>query len=120
MLNIQADLRARLEVALNDVEVCVDVPAQRPPTLVVVRRDGGARDTNSIIDRPTIEIECWDKTEAGACNLANEVAEIIATLPFTEGYANITQDAMYSDFDLVAKSPRWYLSYSFATYQPKE
>lgn len=118
MLNIQADLRKRLEDALDGVMVRVAVPADRPVELVVLRRDGGALDTNSILDRPTILIDCWAGSEARAYGLAVEVAKAVELMPFLGGYARVDMDSMYSDFDTVAKSPRWVLSYSFTTFKP--
>lgn len=120
MLNVQADLRARLEAALDGVTVRVRVPETRPTTLVVVRRDGGSADAYSMLDRPGIGIDCWAPTEAKACALSEQVACAMAQLPFAGGYARVEQEACYSDYDTVAKSPRWYLSYTLTTYEPKE
>lgn len=120
MLNIQTDLRERLESALEGVPVRVAVPADRPTPLVVVRRDGGSRDTHSILDRPTIIINAWAETEAKSANLAEQIALAIAQMPFSGGYATVEQNAMRSDYDTVAQCPRWVLSYSFTTYKPKE
>lgn len=120
MLNVQADLRKRLEDALDGVMVRVAVPADRPTQLVVIRRDGGKADPYSMLDRPGVGIECWAETEAKACALAEQVAHVMDRLPFTGGYAHIEQEACYSDYDLTAKSPRWYLSYTLTTFEPKE
>lgn len=118
MLNVQADVRQRLEDALHGVAVRVSVPADRPSELVTVRRVGGM-ELNALVDRPRLEVLCWAPTEARACELAGEVACAMRSLPFAAGYARVTQESMYSDRDMLAGSPRWYLSYSLHTYDTK-
>lgn len=118
MLNIQADLRRRLEEALQDIPVYVNIPEKRPQAFVVVQREGGSADNYSIIDRAGIGINCYAISESEACALCEKVVNAINALPFTGGYAKIEQEACYSDYDVSAKSPRWYLSYTFSTYKP--
>ena len=119
MLNVQADIRERLQAALPDVPVRVAVPADRPARLVVVRRSGG-RERNALIDAPGVEMQCWGATEAEACEIAGRVAAAMRSLPFSGGYASVDQQSMLSDYDQLARSPRWYLDYSLRTYTPNK
>lgn len=116
-LNVQADLRARLEEALAPVEVRASVPADRPQRLVTVTREGGGRD-NALIDSPGIGIYCWAPTEAEAAELSERAAEVIESLPFLAGYARVEKESQRSDPDTESRSPRWYLSYSMKTFKP--
>lgn len=119
MLNVQADIRERLQAALPDVAVRVSVPADRPARLVVVRRSGGS-ERNALIDAPGVEMQCWGVTEAEACELAHSVAAAMRSLAFADGYASVEQQTMHSDYDQLARSPRWYLDYSLRTYTPNK
>lgn len=118
-LNVQGDLRRRLSEALAPTEVRARVPEDRPATLVTVAREGGSR-KNALIDGPGMGIYCWAPSEQEAWELADAVADAMAALPFSGGYARVEQEAMYSDPDPETRSPRWYLSYTIATYKPKE
>lgn len=115
-LDVQADLRARLEAALG-VEVMTHVPAPRPATLVVVRREGGAR-RNRLIDAPGVGIDCWAPTEAEAASLADRASDVMASLEFADGYDVVREETVRSHPDVLTGSPRWYLSYSLATHVP--
>lgn len=118
MLDVQGGLRRALAAALPEVEVRVSVPDPRPSTLVVVRREGGRRE-NALVDRAGVGIDCWAPTEAAAYELADEVAGAMASLTFADGWADVSMESMRSDYDVVAKCPRWYLSYTLRTYKPK-
>ena len=111
-LNVQADIRRRLEEALAPVEVRASVPADRPRTLVVVTREGGGRD-NALIDSPGVGIYCWAPTE-----LSDRAAAVVESLPFSAGYARIEKESHRSDAETETRSPRWYLSYTLKTFEP--
>lgn len=116
-LNVQAEVRRMLESALPDVEVRVSVPDPRPPKLVVVRREGGAME-NRLVDRAGVGVDMWAPTEAEAAELAERVSDSMLSLGFADGFALVREEAMRSDPDMVAKSPRWYASYTLWTYKP--
>lgn len=116
-LNVQADIRSRLEEALAPVEVRASVPADRPRTLVVVTREGGGRD-NALIDSPGVGIYCWAPTEAEAAELSDRAAAVVESLPFSAGYARIEKESHRSDAETETRSPRWYLSYTLKTFEP--
>ena len=116
-LNVQADIRRRLEEALAPVEVRASVPADRPRTLVVVTREGGGRD-NALIDSPGVGIYCWAPTEAEAAGLSDRAAAVVESLPFSAGYARIEKESHRSDAETETRSPRWYLSYTLKTFEP--
>lgn len=116
-LDAQADIRRRLAAAMPDVEVRVSVPNPRPATLVVVRREGGARQ-DALIDHAGIGVIVWAPTEAGASALAARVSDAMGELPFSGGYALVTEEAVRSDYDVARDSPRWYLSYTIKTFLP--
>ncbi len=115
-LNVQGDLRERLAAYLDPIPVKVNVPADRPETFVVVTRLGGKRE-NKLIDSPAISVYCYAPTEQKAWELADKVADFIDELAFADGYASVVQEAMYSDIDLLTRSPRWYLRYTIKTYE---
>ena len=118
-LNVTGELRAILESALGGVPVRVDVPAERPGTLVVVRRCGGARQ-DQLIDSPQVEALMWAPTEAKAEELAECVGDAMSRLPFARGFCDCEELEMRTDYDYLARSPRWYALYRLKTYQPKE
>lgn len=118
MLDIQTDLRARLARAFPDAVVKRFVPEKIPERLITLRREGGRRQ-NDLIDAPGVGIYVWAQSELETSQLADKVADILATLEFSEGYATITQEAMYSTPDPDTEHPRWYLSYTIQTYEPK-
>ena len=115
-LNVQGDIRKRLAAYLDPIPVKVNVPAERPETFVVVTRLGGKRE-NRLIDSPTISIYCYAPTEQEAWALADKVADFVEALEFADGYASVAQEAMYSDIDLLTRSPRWYMRYTIKTYE---
>ena len=118
MLNVQADLRERLSEALDPVTVRTSVPADRPEELAVVAWEGGGARLNRLLDEVGIGVSCWAGTEQRAFEIASLVDEAMASLPFAGGYALVEREAMYSDFDLKVRSPRWYLSYTLRTFEP--
>ena len=118
MLNVQADLRRRLAAALDPVQVRVSVPADRPRELVTVRREGG-RQVSALQDGPGVGIFCWAETEARAYAIAERVAAAISALAFADGYEVKRMDVMRSSPDPDDDSPRWYLSYTFTTHEPR-
>lgn len=118
MLNIQADLIARLARAFPNATVRRFVPEKVPERLITVHREGGRRQ-NDLVDSPGIGINAWAPSELEASRMAEDISDLMASLAFSEGYATITQEAMYSSPDPDTDHPRWYLSYTFQTYEPK-
>ena len=118
MLNIQKDLRRRLASAFPDAVVKRFVPEEIPALLITVNREGGRRQ-NKLIDSPGIGIYVWGESELETSEMADEVADFMASLAFSEGYASVVQEAMYSSPDPDTKRSRWYLSYTIQTYKPK-
>jgi len=118
-LNVMGELRAILESALGDVPVRVNVPGERPGTVAVVRRCGGARQ-DALIDSPQVEVLMWAPTEAKAEELAELVGDAMSHLPFARGFCACEELEMRTDYDYFARSPRWYALYRLKTYQPKE
>lgn len=118
-LNVMGELRAILESSLGGVPVRVDLPAERPGTVVVVRRCGGARQ-DPLIDSPQVEVIMWAPTEAKAEGLAELVGDAMSRLPFARGFCACEELEMRTDYDYLARSPRWYALYRLKTYQPKE
>lgn len=114
-LNVQGDVRRRLAAALAPVTVRVSVPDPRPPTLVVVTREGGRR-LNDLQDRAGIGVLCWAPTEAEAARLADRASDALRALPFAGGYDLVTEEALRSDPDPDAGTPRWYGSYTITTH----
>lgn len=114
-LNVQADVRRRLEEALPGVEVRVNVPPERPDRLVVVTREGGRR-LNELQDRAGVGLLCWAPTEEEACELADRASDVMASLPFSGGYDLVREESLYSDPDPNARAPRWYGSYTITTH----
>lgn len=118
MLDIQTSLRERLARAFPDAVVKRFVPEKMPEFLITLHREGGRRQ-NALVDAPGIGIEVWGPTELDTSSLANDVADLMSTLEFSEGFATVTQEAMYSSPDPDTDHPRWYLSYTIQTYEPK-
>lgn len=117
MLNIQIDLCERLAKAFPDAIVKRFVPEKIPDRLITIRREGGRRQ-NNLIDGPGIGIFVFASTEIETSKLADEIADFMSALAFSEGYASVTQEVMYSAPDPDTNHPRWYLSYTIQTYEP--
>lgn len=121
MLNVQADIRQRLEGALGGVEVRVKVPADRPAELVTVTRIGG-HSLDALRDDAQIAVMCWAKTEQRAFELANSVNQFMLDLRahgFSVGYSDVTCNSIRSFPDPdEPKQPRWFASYTLRTYEP--
>ena len=66
-LNVMGELRAILESVLGGVPVQVGLPGERPGTVVVVRRCGGARQ-DALVDSTQVEVIMWAPTEARSYN----------------------------------------------------
>lgn len=118
-LNVMGELREILESALGGVSVRVDLPGERPGTVAVVRRCGGARQ-DALVDSPQVEVLMWAPTEAEAEGLAERVGDAMSRLPFARGFCACEEFEMRTDYDYFARSPRWYALYRLKTYQPKE
>ena len=113
--DVQGQVREAIATVLPGVEVRVSVPDPRPPTLVVVRREGGYAE-NALVDRAGIGVQCWAPTEAGAWDLARRCAEAMLRLRFADGFCSVTEESLRSDYDTVRGSPRWYGSYTVRAY----
>lgn len=118
MLDIQRDLRARLARAFPDAPVKISVPAERPCPLVVVTREGGRR-INGLLDRPGVGIYIWDESESKVEKLSDAVADFMDSLSFSDGYELVEQETSLSATDPDTREPRWYLSYTITTHEPK-
>ena len=115
-LNVQADLRSRLEGALG-VPVRVKVPDDIPQRCVVVIRNGG-RILNKLQDRAGVDIYAYGKSEADAYDLMESVRAEVFTLPFAGGYELMREETCRSDYDDEAKRYRWYASWTITTHKP--
>lgn len=116
-MNVQSVLRNHLQELFPDVPVVTRVPDPRPKKLIVVRRAGGGQE-NVKIDAPGIAIDMWAPTEQEAEQLAMDVSDAMFHLPFTKGFAKTTAETLMSDYDVLARSPRWYGSYTIKTFDP--
>lgn len=120
MLNVQADLRERLEKSLG-VPAYVNVPEKRPETFVVVKRNGGHR-LSRYQDRPGVDIYSYAPTEAQAASLAYRASGFMDGLPrdrdaFVSGYVLCAEETLRTDPDESTDppAPRWYGSYTLTT-----
>ena len=116
-LNVQADVRSRLEGALTGATVRVSVPDPMPLPLVVVRREGG-RMADQLNDHAGIGVDVWARTEAEAADLAMAASEAILTLPLADGYSRKYEEVLMSDYDTDRDLPHWYGSYTVNCYRP--
>lgn len=116
MLDVQADLIARLSAQFPDAEVCSSPSDPITMPTITVRREGGPR-LNKLLDRPGVGLEVYGATEASTSDLANDVADFMSGLTFSDGYALVEMETMRSSPDLDTKQPCWYLSYTITTYE---
>lgn len=116
-LNVQADVRSRLQAALTGATVRVSVPDPVPLPLVVVRREGG-RMADQLNDHAGIGVDVWARTEAEAADLAMAASEAILTLPLADGYSRKHEETLMSDYDTDRDLPHWYGSYTVNCYRP--
>lgn len=118
-MNVQGELRSRLAAALDPVAVRVGVPAERPAELVTVRRTGGAAERR-VYDDADVEVQAWAATEGRAFDLMEQARDVIAALTFADGFADVEELSVRTDYDLLAASPRWYAKYRIKTYLPND
>lgn len=116
-MNVQGELRRILAEALSPVEVRVNVPAERPAELVTVRRRDGAAQKH-VYEDSSVEVMCWAATEQRAYDLMENVRSTVSALEFADGFADVSEKTVRSDYDLVGKSPRWYALFALKTYLP--
>lgn len=116
-MNVQGELRRILAEALSPVEVRVNVPAERPAELVTVRRRDGAAQKH-VYEDSSVEVMCWAATEQRAYDLMENVRSTVSALEFADGFADVSEKTVRSDYDLVGKSPRWYALFLLKTYLP--
>ena len=95
-LNIQGDVRRRLQEHFKGFAVAASVPEKRTFPLVVVRRTGGAQEEG--LDRATLTVLVWDTTEQKAYDAAAAVSDAIALLPFYAGYAKVKENVFLFRF----------------------
>ncbi len=77
---VAADLTSRGKSAtVVDEDYKPSSPTKRPDRLVIIKRGGGAK-RDIVTDGANIEFECYDTTEAAACELANLVRGISCSL----------------------------------------
>lgn len=122
MFNVQKDLRKRLDDAFPEMSVRTStpkLPEHVPKKLITVQREGG-RKRNALVDGPGIGIYCYAETEYEASEMAIAVDEFMQSLSFPDGYADVSQEQMRTDQDELTGSPRWYISYTLKTYEPRE
>ncbi len=116
-MNVQGELRRILAEALSPVEVRVNVPAERPAELVTVRRRDGAAQRH-VYEDSSVEVMCWAATEQRAYDLMEQARAALSALEFADGFADVSEKTVRSDYDLVGKSPRWYALFALKTYLP--
>ncbi|MEE0238880.1 MAG: hypothetical protein U0I01_06160, partial [Pauljensenia sp.] len=75
---------------------------------------------DALVDSPQVEVLMWAPTEAEAEDLAERVGDAMSRLPFSRGFCACEELEMRTDYDYLARSPRWYALYRLKTYQPKE
>lgn len=115
-LNVQADLRERLEAELG-VPVRAKVPDELPPRCVVVLRNGGGV-LNKLQDRAGVDLYAYGQSEADACALMESVREAVFSLPFSGGYELMREETCRSDYDEDARRYRWYSSWTITAHKP--
>lgn len=120
-LDIVSFLRMSIHKKFN-VRVPEKIPQQIPDEFVLVRREGGGR-INALLDGPGISIDCYAKTESRARELSDAISEFVCALPrsaYRDGICTVFEETRMSDYDDEHLRPRWYGSYTFKTYKPKE
>jgi len=115
-LNVQADLRGRLQGALG-VPVYVNVPEDIPGRCVVVTRNGGGI-LNKLQDRAGVDFYAYGESEADACALMDEVRAEVFSLRFADGYELMREETCRSDYDDDARRFRWYASWTVTSHKP--
>lgn len=118
-LDAQGFVRAVLANELEGVAVGVKVPNPRPDSFVLVKREGGGRQDKHR-DNPGIGVFSWAETEDKAYNLAAKVSDIMLSLEYMSGVAEVVEETLTTAPDPKDESPRWYGSYSLTTYNIKE
>lgn len=76
---LRAALTDRTEPYATNLKYGTSVPAQRPPRLVTVRRDGGA--PSGVFDQPRFGVNVWAATEKDVADLAALVSALFLLSP---------------------------------------
>lgn len=114
-MDVQAEVRRVLAREFSAIAVRVSAPHPLPDELITVSRYGGAM-RDCLLDEAGVEIQVWAQTEAKAAELAHKVSSVMLRLPFLDGFADVQENTLFSDWDLVEKRPRWYASYTITTF----
>lgn len=91
------------------VEAWAGVPAVRPETFISVERTGGSRVNR--LDRPTLAIQAWAKSDGDASLLASNAAEALDERLGADGRCFVSSiGGPYSFRDPDSKTPRFQLT----------
>ena len=83
--------------------------SKRPATFSVVERTGGA-DSELVIERPMLDIQCWAGSRRDAALLADAVKGALRSMPHEVDdcfYADLT--STFRDYDLDSDTPRYHV-----------
>ncbi len=89
----------------NGVDAYVEVPRVRPGEFCVVQRTGGGK--AGVKCSPTVAVDCWAATQAGANLLGNKVERLLIDMP--DGIDNVFTceiNSFYENPDPDTGSPR--------------
>lgn len=113
-MKIEAYLVSHLSEAVG-YTVRADVPNPRPERLVTVSRTGGGSDS-TVLDRPTVAVQCWAPTRSEAADMALEVESVMDALPETPWCTRSEKNSDYY-FPGEGGEPRWQLVYDLVCYR---
>lgn len=117
-MEIQAYTRKYLSDRLG-VTARVTVPNPRPPTFLLVRREGGSM-LDGHRDSAGIGVDMWAPTELEAARLARRVSAAMRDFEHEDGIARVDEELLQNSPDPDDKSPRWYGSWTVIAYATDE
>lgn len=86
-----------------------DVPRTRPESFVVVERTGGGR-SDIVVERPTLDVQCWARSRESAASLASDVTAALSAMPRSVPecfHASVA--STFRDRDLESGTPRYHI-----------
>lgn len=110
---LRAQLDARPEAYTNGVLVSNEVPGEREPRMVIVRRDGGRRD--QLFDNPRLSFRVWSPLPEDANDLAAMVEALMLAAPGHPPVVGATPESGPSKVYDESKVPQRYLLVSIRT-----
>lgn len=121
MLNIEGTL-VRYLSEITEIPTFVEVPKNPKDNFITVERTGGAFDSKSVFDRPTVVIDSYGKTRSLAWHISEAVDRAVKDMPgVIKGVSFVEPNAICVHYpDVESRHERYESTYLITTYDYKK